>query len=77
MSAFDQAEVAANPRLTRLQAAWVIARRDFIAVLFSRALSVLSGRTFVPCARRRACRLDRQTGLATGSQHRDRHGDER
>ncbi|MEM9500612.1 MAG: ABC transporter permease [Pseudomonadota bacterium] len=37
MSAFDQASVDANPRLSRFQAAWVIARRDFIAVLFSRA----------------------------------------
>ncbi|MEM8724043.1 MAG: ABC transporter permease [Pseudomonadota bacterium] len=37
MSAFDQATVDANPRLSRLEAAWVIARRDFIAVLFSRA----------------------------------------
>ncbi|MDJ0642005.1 MAG: ABC transporter permease [Erythrobacter sp.] len=32
MSALD-----AKPRLSRLEAAWVIARRDFIAVLFSRA----------------------------------------
>lgn len=30
-------ELDAKPRLTRLEAAWVIARRDFIAVLFSRA----------------------------------------
>lgn len=30
-------ELEAKPRLSRLQAAWVIARRDFIAVLFSRA----------------------------------------
>ncbi|WP_298470976.1 ABC transporter permease [uncultured Erythrobacter sp.] len=37
MSDFDQATVVANPRLSRLEAAWVIARRDFIAVLFSRA----------------------------------------
>ncbi|QUL37157.1 ABC transporter permease [Erythrobacter sp. JK5] len=29
--------VETNPRLSRLEAAWVIARRDFIAVLFSRA----------------------------------------
>nr|WP_298931957.1 ABC transporter permease [uncultured Erythrobacter sp.] len=37
MSAHDQATIDANPRLSRTQAAWVIARRDFIAVLFSRA----------------------------------------
>ncbi|MEM6474763.1 MAG: ABC transporter permease [Pseudomonadota bacterium] len=37
MSAFDQNGVDAKPRLSRLEAAWVIARRDFIAVLFSRA----------------------------------------
>ena len=30
-------EVVASPRLSRLEAAWVIARRDFVAVLFSRA----------------------------------------
>ena len=30
-------ELEARPRLSRLQAAWVIARRDFVAVLFSRA----------------------------------------
>ena len=30
-------ELGAKPRLSRLEAAWVIARRDFIAVLFSRA----------------------------------------
>ncbi len=33
----DQAAVHARPRLTRIEAAWVIARRDFVAVLFSRA----------------------------------------
>lgn len=32
-----RADLDAKPRLTRLEAAWVIARRDFIAVLFSRA----------------------------------------
>jgi ABC-2 type transport system permease protein len=41
MSLTDQAaanaEVEAKPRLSKLEAAWVIARRDFIAVLFSRA----------------------------------------
>ncbi len=37
MSAHDQAAIDAKPRLSRLEAAWVIARRDFIAVLFSRA----------------------------------------
>ena len=37
MSAFDQAAADAKPRLSRLEAAWVIARRDFVAVLFSRA----------------------------------------
>ncbi|WP_299196013.1 ABC transporter permease [uncultured Erythrobacter sp.] len=37
MSAHDQAAIDARPRLSRLEAAWVIARRDFIAVLFSRA----------------------------------------
>ncbi|MEL6531329.1 MAG: ABC transporter permease, partial [Pseudomonadota bacterium] len=37
MSQFDQTAIDANPRLSRLEAAWVIARRDFIAVLFSRA----------------------------------------
>lgn len=31
------ADLDAKPRLTRLEAAWVIARRDFVAVLFSRA----------------------------------------
>ncbi|WP_108789758.1 ABC transporter permease [Erythrobacter sp. Alg231-14] len=31
------ADLEAKPRLSRLEAAWVIARRDFIAVLFSRA----------------------------------------
>ena len=33
----DQAAIDARPRLSRLEAAWVIARRDFVAVLFSRA----------------------------------------
>ncbi|QFT76498.1 ABC transporter permease [Erythrobacter sp. THAF29] len=37
MSNPDQAAIEASPRLSKLQAAWVIARRDFIAVLFSRA----------------------------------------
>lgn len=37
MSAHDQASIDANPRLSMFEAAWVIARRDFIAVLFSRA----------------------------------------
>ncbi|MEL7444805.1 MAG: ABC transporter permease [Pseudomonadota bacterium] len=37
MSGFDQGDIAANPRLNRLEAAWVVARRDFLAVLFSRA----------------------------------------
>ncbi len=37
MSTFDQSAIDAKPRLSRLEAAWVIARRDFIAVLFSRA----------------------------------------
>ncbi len=37
MSAQNQAAIESNPRLSRLEAAWVIARRDFIAVLFSRA----------------------------------------
>ncbi|TRD11256.1 ABC transporter permease [Erythrobacter insulae] len=37
MSSFDQSAIDARPRLSRLEAAWVIARRDFIAVLFSRA----------------------------------------
>lgn len=37
MSAHDQAAIDASPRLSHLEAAWVIARRDFIAVLFSRA----------------------------------------
>ncbi len=32
-----RADLDAKPRLTRLEAAWVIARRDFVAVLFSRA----------------------------------------
>ncbi len=31
------ADLDAKPRLSRLEAAWVIARRDFVAVLFSRA----------------------------------------
>ncbi|MEL7197973.1 MAG: ABC transporter permease [Pseudomonadota bacterium] len=30
-------DMAVKPRLSRLEAAWVIARRDFVAVLFSRA----------------------------------------
>jgi ABC-2 type transport system permease protein len=33
----DQAAIDARPRLSTIEAAWVIARRDFIAVLFSRA----------------------------------------
>lgn len=37
MSGFDQSSIEARPRLSRFQAAWVIARRDFVAVLFSRA----------------------------------------
>ncbi|EAQ28653.1 hypothetical protein NAP1_13678 [Erythrobacter sp. NAP1] len=37
MSVHDQAAIDARPRLSRLEAAWVIARRDFVAVLFSRA----------------------------------------
>jgi len=37
MTNHDQAAIDAKPRLTRLEAAWVIARRDFVAVLFSRA----------------------------------------
>ena len=37
MSEAMQAQVDAKPRLSKFQAAWVIARRDFIAVLFSRA----------------------------------------
>ncbi|WP_298335568.1 ABC transporter permease [uncultured Erythrobacter sp.] len=37
MSAHDQAAIDASPRLSKLEAAWVIARRDFVAVLFSRA----------------------------------------
>ena len=37
MTGFDHATVSANPRLSFFQAAWVIARRDFVAVLFSRA----------------------------------------
>ena len=36
MSAYDAAS-GVSPRLSRLEAAWVIARRDFVAVLFSRA----------------------------------------
>lgn len=31
------AQMQAKPRLSKLEAAWVIARRDFVAVLFSRA----------------------------------------
>jgi ABC-2 type transport system permease protein len=30
-------DIEAKPRLSRIEAAWVIARRDFVAVLFSRA----------------------------------------
>ncbi len=37
MSDFAPSMADSNPRLNRLEAAWVIARRDFIAVLFSRA----------------------------------------
>ncbi|MEL6877889.1 MAG: ABC transporter permease [Pseudomonadota bacterium] len=41
MSAFDakghRASVQANPSLSYFEAAWVVARRDFVAVLFSRA----------------------------------------
>ncbi len=37
MNPQDQAAINARPRLSTLEAAWVIARRDFIAVLFSRA----------------------------------------
>lgn len=37
MSNSNQAAVHANPRLSYFEAAWVVARRDFIAVLFSRA----------------------------------------
>ncbi|MEP0189494.1 MAG: ABC transporter permease [Erythrobacter sp.] len=37
MSAAETYTPDVKPRLSRLQAAWVIARRDFIAVLFSRA----------------------------------------
>ena len=37
MSAAEKHTPDVKPRLSRLQAAWVIARRDFIAVLFSRA----------------------------------------
>lgn len=37
MSDFGTASLDARPRLSRLEAGWVIARRDFIAVLFSRA----------------------------------------
>ncbi|MGY6637562.1 MAG: ABC transporter permease [Erythrobacter sp.] len=33
----DQAMIEARPRLSTFEAAWVIARRDFVAVLFSRA----------------------------------------
>ncbi len=33
----DQGTINANPRLSFFEAAWVIARRDFVAVLFSRA----------------------------------------
>jgi len=33
----ENTSIAANPRVPFLQAAWVIARRDFVAVLFSRA----------------------------------------
>ena len=37
MSASDAFSGEVSPRLSRLEAAWVIARRDFVAVLFSRA----------------------------------------
>lgn len=37
MSTFAEAAAETSPRLSRIEAAWVIARRDFIAVLFSRA----------------------------------------
>jgi ABC-2 type transport system permease protein len=37
MSIHDQAAIDARPRLSTFEAAWVIARRDFLAVLFSRA----------------------------------------
>lgn len=37
MSNLDQAAIDARPRLSRIEAAWVIARRDFVAVLLSRA----------------------------------------
>jgi len=37
MSAYDRQAVEARPRLSRFEAALVIARRDFIATLFSRA----------------------------------------
>lgn len=37
MTIDDQAALPARPRLSLLEAAWVIARRDFLAVLFSRA----------------------------------------
>jgi len=37
MNGLDQSDFDARPRLSRIEAAWVIARRDFIAVLFSRA----------------------------------------
>jgi len=37
MTDFDPSTAPAKPRLSKLEAAWVIARRDFIAVLFSRA----------------------------------------
>ena len=41
----DQAMIEARPRLSTFEAAWVIARRDFVAVLFSRAfLFFLLGR---------------------------------
>lgn len=33
----QMANLSVKPRLSRLEAAWVIARRDFVAVLFSRA----------------------------------------
>ena len=37
MSLPDQAALPARPRLSTLEAAWVVARRDFVAVLLSRA----------------------------------------
>jgi ABC-2 type transport system permease protein len=37
MNAQNEAALDARPRLSRIEAAWVIARRDFVAVLFSRA----------------------------------------